>query len=295
MPGSQNPQFDISNSKLKFGLWFVTHKILLKKILIGTLIGLNAIFYVFSIYKLINILIINRTNYQETLTGLTQPTIDYQYWREAQKPSDLVISSLKILPSSSGRIDVIASITNPNQQFAVKEINYNFTSGDKILATGKTYVWPGEQKYLIGFGIPNADVGSINLEIAGLSWQRFSNFSEILSDKYNFQVQDIKLTNQEIFETGEASKFSQTEFTIFNNTAYDFWEAGFLVLLKSNDEIIGANFTKLDSFKSLEKRKININWPIIYGNATAISVIPEVNILDENIFMKSNGSPGELK
>ena len=52
------PTRELTGSQLKWGLWYVTHKLLLKKFFRIGLVGLSILLYSFSIWRLITFYIL---------------------------------------------------------------------------------------------------------------------------------------------------------------------------------------------------------------------------------------------
>lgn len=280
------PSNRLSNWQLKFGYWYVSNKLKLKKALIISLIVLNVGLFGYAIIYATIILVIQGESFRQLQNSLTAPLIDYAYFREKNKPRELVLQSINILPTTSGRYDIIAKVKNPNSKWVVSSVAYQFVSGSEVIAEGEGFIFPSEEKFLIAFGVgKKVRQSDLILNITNLSWQRFLNFENFAASRLNFDVQNTELITGRKAGTSSRLPVSQTRFTVTNNSAYSFWQVGFYVVLYSGSNIVGVNYASLEEFLSEETREVSINWFESLPSITRIEVIPDVNILDESVYI----------
>lgn len=275
----------LSNWQLKFGYWYVTNKLKLKKALVISLIVLNVGLFGYSIIMGI-ILLLQLDTHQQIQDSLGSDLIDYNYFHEQNKPKEIVMASLDILPTTGGRYDIVAKVKNPNTRWYVENIVFQFVSASEIAYQGESFILPFEEKNLIAFGVDKPiKLGNLTLNIDDISWQRVSNYEEFAESRLDFRVSDIEFITSRSSGLSSRLPVSQSRFMVTNNSAYNFWQVGFYVLLYSGNQLVGINYTTIDQFLSEQTREVSINWFESLPSVTRTQVVPELNILDENAYI----------
>lgn len=279
---------EISNFRLKTGLWLVRHKILFLRAYIGFLCALIALLYGFTLWKGAEIFIFEKAQKERIAASLIENSIDFYSARAKLEPEELQVSSLKTLGAPGERAHIIARVYNPNEKYAAKRITYQFLSAGKILSEDVSYVWPGESKYIGAFGIPAKDIplGDVSLVITAVSWEFYQDFDAVFTDRMNFEISRLR------YEPPDAGNaFSgAVKFTVTNDTIYNYYDPGFYIIFFNGDDVVGAYFTRLDMLRSLESRSLGVNIADPPGIFTEFSVFTELNILDESVYFTGRGT-----
>ena len=85
----------------------------------------------------------------------------------------------------------------------------------------------------------------------------------------------------------KASKnISALTFTAENDSAYSFWDVGFYALLYKGSQLASINYLDAEKFKSGESRDLQIQFYEGLPTITKTEIIPEVNIFDQDAYMK---------
>jgi len=292
----QIPTRGLSSRNLAIGLWWTSNKLLLKNIFIGFLIALNVSLYGFSIYKAIDIFVIDQENHKIFLSQLSLNYIDYKFLRGLQKANSLEFSQTLILPSNNGKDDLVVNVVNPNDNFMVESITYQFFSGENILGEGTAFFYPNEEKYISVLAVDANTRGEIGLRIVDIDWQRIdSSFSSYVNERKNFTVGSIQFTPAFSLSGGRGSQVSQTKFTLTNNSIFSFWRVDAHVFLYNGTRLVATSITSIDQIVPLESREIMINWLTPLSRVTRTEIYPDVNVLDEDNYMEYIVTPGEAK
>ncbi len=278
-PGQINPW------QLKISYWYVTNKILLKKILVGFLIFLNVIFYGFALYRLLTILLVDDRSWNQGLSTLTDSSSNFAQLRELQKPKMLEIISFNIVGGVDGKYDFIMRLRNPNNNFNVPAIKYQLIAGNEIIAEKTGFLLPGEEKYIGFFNQAAEGVQSATIKVADITWQRYNNFDSFSQARLKFEISDSKFTPASESGVKGDLPVSILNFKIANNSAFSYWHVGVYMVLISGDQVVGANYLTLDQLKSGETRDVEMRWYENLPNVTAVEIIPEVDISDPASFM----------
>lgn len=284
---------EISEQHFKIGYWFTTHRESLKKALIIFLIGLSVIFYGYSIYKVIDLYILQANNYQKMMNLLPYDLVNYKAFKAKDQPSNLQILGISILSTDKQKYDLLAKVRNPNPKWYA-EIEYQFFASGIKTKTYKNFLLPSEEKFLIDLAI-TSETGIVQprLEFKSVTWKKVLQFTSLKQEKINFLVENIKFIPAKVAELGEKIAVSQTTFDVANMSAYNYWQVGFYIVLYSGTRAVAINYISLDQFTSGQKRPVVVNWFEKLPGVTKVEVRPEINILDPNVFMEFTGEPGE--
>ncbi len=286
---NQNQPADFTESQLKVASWYVSHKILLKKIFIGFLIFLCAIFWGFGLYGLINYYFIEGPSFNLAIRELSRGT-DYSIINQKIQPKGLDIGTTTIFSSGKGRYDFVGKIFNSSADWRA-EFTYDFLV-DGVARAGKSgFILPGEEKYIFELGVEApAKPRSATLEIKEIKWQRIdaheiSDYAAWQDERLNFPVADVKFTPAAV---GENIPISRASFTARNATAFSFWDVGFAIFLYRGSSVASVNYVTLEEFRSGQTRPVEVSWFETLPSITQVKVVPEVNIFDPKVFMPVN-------
>ncbi|MBU1163934.1 hypothetical protein KKA15_00035 [Patescibacteria group bacterium] len=279
------PNNKLTNWQLKFGYWYVSNKLKIKKSFILGLIGLNVLLFGFSIISVFIILVLNADSHQQLINSSSQNLIDYEYFHERNKPKNLILQPMEVMSTTGGRFDILAKVKNPNPQWHIPYISYQFISGSKVLSEGETFILPNEEKIIISFGNEEfVKADDVVLNVSSMQWRRISDYTELAASRLRFDVSDIKFITSR--QSGLSSRLpvSQTRFNVKNNSAYNFWEVGFYVVLYSGSLPVAVNYTNVEEFGSGKEKVVSINWYETLPPISRTEVIPEIDILDGSVY-----------
>lgn len=273
----------IYEKQLSAAYWFVTHKLLLKNILMVILtiaiIGLISL----DLYIVINGLVIGNKDYQALLGSLINPNPDYAILRQNKLPSSLQVSNLKTLVNSKG-YDIIADLTNPNPKWYAT-FDYQFKIGDKLTSLKKGFILPGEKKYIFNLAIEGGNTAS-DVVLSNIKWTKEINFEKIRQERLKFDVSNKKFIPSAELGVGDKISINRLTFDITNLSAYNFANVNFILLLTSSSQTVAINQVSSGNFLSGKTLSLESTFFQKLPNIDNFEVIPEVNILNENVYLK---------
>ena len=278
---------DLSEKQLKWGYWFVTHKIMLRRILAAVLIVFSAATLGFSGYFLA-LDILNAPVREADLVALVNSGLNPAV-ALSQAPKALSLSNAQVLVTQ-GKYDLIGTVVNPNQYFAA-HFTYRFTGGSFATAPESEFILPGEQKFVVQLGVTSATRPSdASLEFMTTSWQRinrhqYSDWSDFAAQHLNFPISDIAYTPEIQLDNGKAP-IGRTSFTIANDTGYGYYGVRAMVVMYRGAAIAAVNSTTFDSLRPDESLSGEVTWYENYGAVTTIKVFPEVDILNDASYIR---------
>lgn len=151
-----------------------------------------------------------------------------------------------------------AKISNPNVSFGVRSLRYSLYLYDEagnllISRTNASFIWPGENKYLVE--------GGFNLSIAPVRVDLVFESPEWLEVR-NFQGVDLAVANKNFRKlNSKEGGFFQITSNVFNGTAFNFKEVEVVaVVFDDKQSPISVNKTVLDDLRSGGTRPANFLW-----------------------------------
>lgn len=159
--------------------------------------------------------------------------------------------------SGPGLYSAAARIRNPNTGFGASQFDYTFTLYDtngSLLTNkkGRSFIWPGESKYLIEGGINlSAAPVRVDLVISNSEWHEAKNFQGI-----SLTVKNI---NMKKLPVGQG--YYEATATISNGTAFDLAKVYVsAVIFDQTRAPLAVNPTIIENLKSQENRSVRLVW-----------------------------------
>jgi len=280
---------DLSEKQLKWGYWFVTHKLKLRLALEIVLAVFSAVALGFSLYY-IGFDILNAPAREAQLVALVKSGLNPAV-ALAQAPKPLALSDAQVL-STQGKFDLIGTISNPNQYFAAR-FSFRFADGSFASDATDEFILPGEQKMVAQLGVASATRPSgAALELVSVSWERidrhiYPDWASFSAQHLNLPVTDIAYT-PEIDLTGGKSSIGRTAFTITNDTGYGYHGVRALVVMSRGPAIVAVGSASFDTLAPNQVQTGEVTWYEDYGAVTQIKVFPEIDILNSASYIRAN-------
>jgi len=275
---------DLTTKQLRFAQWYLTNKKRLKLLLLIVVILINIIVWSivgYQTYKYFSL----KEAHEQGLKDLTTQEIDYATLHEHFQPESLILENPILLKLSSiePKYDFAIKVKNPNKQWIIKEIEYYFSWENGQTQTQKSFILPGEEKYIFALGQEiNDKLTKAEFVLSNIDWQRIDPNNQLLEIPSKFIFEDIEL-GYAISEE-EMIALPQISFSIKNESIHSFWQINLLVILYQNSKVVGINTILVKNWKSNEQRQVELIWLKI-PSYTHIQIIPEMNPLDSEIFI----------
>lgn len=281
----------LSLGQMKIGLWLSVNRRRLMRIIIIFLIICSATFFTYSSYHYIIYFLYGREADKKLTTSLTENLIDIQSYREATAPQIMLAGAVNSFLVNDKQ-DFVVSLKNPNLNY-YGVFDYCLQDAQKNdVACGSSFILPNSEKQLI---LPSQEIkdgsGKLTFQTVNVYWQRL-NYHEIPSwDNYLKEHLNISVTNLVYLKPDYNARtpLHEVSFTIKNNSPYHFAKLPLDILLSNGSSISGVNVYNLTNFMSLESRDLRISWPAAGERASNVEIIPDVNILDESVFLPYRG------
>ena len=274
----------VSLNEMNFGLWFAEKRAFLMRLLITSLIFLSAVFFIFSAYQYY-IYYINK--------GSDLPAVDNNLISPRNITTDLKIESPQFFKNGD-RYDLIVQVANPNDKFSANfDACFNL-SGNEFTCQ-KTFILPSETKYVFSLGKEVKDnIRTLSFSVKNINWQRVDShaipdWTDFLKTHLNFAYSDISFYNINDSNSNIENGSNILEFNAKNLGAYSYYDFPLNIAIFEGDQLVGVNVYHLQNFLGGETRNVKINWPGNFNNIHA-EIVPDLNILDDRVYLKYQGS-----
>ncbi len=295
------PTRPFSGQALEWSLWYVNHKIFLRRVFIVILIFFNSVLFIFSLWRITKFFILEPDFFAQISRSILSPQVDFVSYFSKIAPKPILIFDVVTLSKSGDTFDLLARVKNPNPTWYAKSLEYQFEINGEGLEIQKTYLLPEEERYLIQFRVPeNFSLRDVRLRVKKVEWKRLAfykiwDYSSYAKLRKHFRIDEVEyVSSRELGALGE-TPVSRIRFRVKNESTYNFWNVGFVILLHANQKILGANHIASGIFLSDETKNFDESWFGKLPLGITVEIYPEVDILDPNAFMDFQSMAGEKK
>lgn len=276
----------LSERGLEFSLWYVKHKVLLRRVLLGLMVAIDAAFLAYTVFGAGRdlVLIPSRKKYEFELLRAQLPSNPL----ETSRPQDLQLGGVELL-HTGGAADVLARVRNPNPQWYVR-FNYTIGLGDKVENAADGFLLPGEERPFFKTFRTRAS-GTVVFNIENVSWRRIrgqeaADFESWKAERIRFEVTGAQFLPA---LDGDKGGLSRATFTVTNNSAYSYLAPKFLVLLYRGSRLVAIQGVVVDRFQTGEARQVEVSWFDRIGAVSNIEVVPEIDIMNPEVYLAPEG------
>jgi hypothetical protein len=279
----------------KFSLWWVEHQAFLRRLAYGLFVMADAILFLFVLWTMFDSFAVSfGDDEMEVAKIVAYGQSDLHGYTTANRADPIVPEQVLVFGIGDNRYDFFAELSNPNSDWWV-EFTYAFAFDAGSTASTEGFLLPGQTKPVISLATTSQTfVRNAQLELTNVRWHRINHheiydYSIWQEDRMRLVITDATFTK----ETGfEKDVFGRTTFTVYNNTAYSYFDPQFLVLLKRGSAVVGVSRATVASLGVGERREISLNWFGILPSATSVEVIPDIHLFDPDVYQRLKGEPG---
>lgn len=276
--------------KLNKGLWWVQNRPKMLKITTIVLAVISIMTWSLFILTFGYYLIFGIKKDQQMVQELTNgPSVNINVLK-AMSAQNLRLQPVKKFEVIGGRYDFMTAVANPNKNFFV-EFDYYFINDKKKFGEKHGFILPNESKYFFSLGKEfSSPPNEVQFIIENVRWKRidtkkFPNWEAFKKDRLNISADNIQFTPSRSTVLTEKLDLNELKFTIHNNTIFNYWHVNLKFLLHSRGEIIGVNENVVNELITDESRDIVMTWPGRFGYVDSVEIVPELDILDEKIYI----------
>ena len=272
-------QDQVSDKDIERSLWYLNNKKKIKKIIIIVSIILISILYAFSIFGLVKYL-------TEKDVVIDMTPINFDSYRASNKAQDLIISDRQIITRPDGKYDIVITLTNPNENIAVYDMNYKILLNDTPIASEKNaFIMPGKTKEIVELNIESdRAITKVDLSISDIRWKKVKTDDLKIITNDIFEIKDEKIN----INSDDQSLRNWVEFKAKNVSPYNLKDVKFYALMYLGSQIVAVNEIEQSDFKSNEERTMQTSWYYSIPSYATLKIEYESNLLDQdNIFIEN--------
>jgi hypothetical protein len=280
--------------QLEWGLWWVEHRALLRRIVLGILIALNVGLWGFSLFYLgayaaTGII----ADGELARASVKQQPINHAAIVQAGA-RDLNVGTVQVFSNTGGAYDLNSPVTNPNTNWYA-HFDYAFSVGSDTTSLQHGFILPQESKYLTYFLYKGNRPSAAGVQISNIRWQRLDprevgDITEYLKQHTDLAITDVAFSA----ESAGSVPLNRVSFTIQNNSPYNYWDTEIYLLLQSGSRLVGINKYMVEKLRSGDVQNIDTLWT---GNLSggSITVKLSVDIFDQDNYMPFDLGTGQVK
>ncbi|MFH1536382.1 MAG: hypothetical protein ABID45_00175 [Patescibacteria group bacterium] len=258
---------NMDERQFKLSYFIVSHKKAMIRFGLISLIALDVVLGLFFIVKLVDYLThIKPTN--EIIANLSVENITFQ----TKPPFSLQIGDVSVLEAGEDQYDILASVNNPNEKWAIESFSYNFSGSGFETQIVNSFIMPGERKNLIQTGIYNTDAGSNpKIVLSDIKWKKVKE--EVPELNFEFDEFDYASTDEGGFYASG---------NVLNKSVFGFHEAEASIVILYNGEPFAVGATSISDFESYGEEPLEFRWSKKLPFNITIEPEVSVNAIDEN-------------
>lgn len=278
---TENPVLD--ESWLRRAQLWVTYREPLRKGLLGLVVVVEASLLIYSGYVWLDYLVLSANREAQLYHDLSRRQLNVVP-KQVLEAAPLQVSQPLVLPGSyrDGAYDALVKVVNSNKNWAAT-VRYRFGEGREREVT----ILNDEERFVMGEGAAAGIGAAVDFRLTDVRWQRLRNVEEVNKRKPSFGVAGVRIVPGSTLGLGANTQ--QVQFSVANDSVYDFWSVGFTVVPLQGDAPVIAQYTTVEKFLAGETREVKLNVVATTLNATQVLVLPDVNILDAAVFMTAAG------
>lgn len=197
-----------------------------------------------------------------------------------------VTESAWVFGGKGNEYDIVAKISNPNNDYGASSVSYTFrvfdASGISLAEkTGTSFILPKEEKYLVETSLPLSGTPSrIEVTLGEVAWEKFAGYKERPAlDVYNKTFERIS----------SGVGFGQAKGLVANNSPFDFTNIGIVVVLRDGgSRVVALQKTDMQTLRSGEQRDFTLKWPDPFpGDVEKVEVQTDANVYRTDTFIRT--------
>lgn len=268
---------EVSPKNLEIGLWLATHKKIIYKITIIILSLVAAGFLIYSTYGYAYYFIFGKE--QDKALQDNKAGIDLNAYRQQNIPIDLTIGQPKVINHDNGA-DYVVKMKNSNEK-QMANFSFCFVKDDEKVC-GSSFILPSEEKNILVIGSKVKGFSNVSFEVTSIAWQKIKageipDWNSWKNSRLKFDITGTKFSNY-------GNSVNYLEFDITNNSSYGYFEVPLNIIVSQNEETVAVNRYVISGLSSQETKSIRLSWPEAANLGGSISIIPDLNILDSNVY-----------
>lgn len=281
--GFEDPIGGLGGKDFKWGVWYVKHRLLLYKILVGLLGALAGVLIIWGLVGWGAYLITGWQRDRVMEWQLTQFT-NYTVYHPLLSAPPLEVGATTIWEGGVNKYDLVTTVTNPSDRF-VATLKYYYLVNGTSTPVSLVSILPGQTMPVVSYGVVDYP-GSAELVFSELAWKRVpkkvTNVASWQEERLQFLINNFSFVPA---QTDSSANAHAVRFDLTNNSAYGYVEAEFNVGLTQGGILVGMKPLSMSNFKTQETRAVDMR---LYAGSTVVDGVvlyPVINVYDQSVYL----------
>lgn len=270
-------------------MWWIEHQVLLKNIALGLFAFFDIVLICFAGWLYVDAYIISRNEEKTSIAAMANSgQAELRDFSLSMAAEQLSVSEVSTVASGDEKnYDLFAKVTNYNSDWYAT-FKYSFKFSNNTTTEVEGYVLPNESRPLVAFKASESRPTGADLVLNDIEWHRvdprdIDNYDDWISE-HLIQI------NDQSFNRGDTEGTPPTvSFKAKNNTAYNYWQPSFLVMLWRGSTLGGLMRITTSDLESGEEKTLSGRWIGAVPAATQVEVYQEINFLDPEAYSSLKG------
>jgi len=282
-----DPTGEFSNRKLKMGQWYITHKELLRKILIGVLIVWDVVTISVGLFVWGKYLIYDYPRDEQMAADIGQKNLVSRAQIQAHLPQELNFGALQTWRGRGTTYDFGIEVTNLNEKW-VAQVSFAIDYGSGQTDDQSEIILPGQTRMFGVFGIePTGGVGSGRMVLKNIDWERIPTRDvpypiDYIARRVQFDVSNVDFVAARAEENTPTNRIS---FDITNTSLFNYWDVPFVAIYRDGARITGIAPVSVDNFLAGETRSIEVASFVTGLRVERVELQPVLNVFDDSVYL----------
>lgn len=188
------------------------------------------------------------------------------------------VSGSGTIDRGNGTYDLYAVIENSHTEWRA-DVDVIFTIGGSDQLPVRTFVFPGDKKYVLLYGVASSPSQRSEAHIENTAWIRLTPpESKKVNERKGIRISGL---NYESGRTagGEILPGSRVRFVLENTSVYDFFDFPLQIVLLHGSSPIAATTIPVFSLRRNQKLPLEARWDYVFA-ANEYDIIPDSDPLE---------------
>jgi hypothetical protein len=263
--------------QLAIGYWIVSHRDQLKK---WWAISLLAFITVTAVGTIVFLIVFFGTLPRtDRLVSQAAASLTSFELPSGLSPRALEVTDAISLRRSATVIDVMATVKNPNINWAAQLLTVHFTVNGTAQPGQQLFLNQDTTRPVIQLNIPLAEVNqpTVSLTVDEIEWAR-ANEAALPAAQFSFT--DVKLVPTTVTIAGQARSTISVETKATNKSVYNYYRVIVPIVLKNGDTVVALDQKTIERWPTLQTKTIITTWPYAIAAANTVEITPQVSRFD---------------
>jgi hypothetical protein len=262
---------------------------------LGIIIGL-VVLSAWSIIFTANGYFVYLSRYSELSRSMKDLWTDQYHWVDVHAqnaPQDIVLDRVYLFPRGNNTYDLAVEAYNPNQQWAIANVKYQFLSDGQTVAAGESSLLPGEKRLLTVYGQKSDSLLQVpnTVNVFDYQWRKVT---ANLTDAWQYP-QPAQFQARRVVDSSGAPSVvpARVVWSATNNTGANLAVVRWQVILRSGGTVVYVGDYQAEKLAYRETRSYSLAVSDTISRVDTVEVHPVYDMFDSaNTFVPTSGTDG---